>query len=97
MDPFRSPGPERSIRLVRLKILYCQHTTLLTTYQAAPAATPGQKPNAALYTAPWADAEDPPADAILVRPDGYVAWAGSDPGELTRALRTWFGEPADAG
>ena len=33
--------------------------------------------------------------AVLVRPDGYVAWVGdpTDPG-LHRALETWFG-PAD--
>jgi hypothetical protein len=31
------------------------------------------------------------AAAVLVRPDGYVAWAG-DTG-LTEALRTWFGDP----
>jgi 2-polyprenyl-6-methoxyphenol hydroxylase-like FAD-dependent oxidoreductase len=32
--------------------------------------------------------------AVLVRPDGYVAWAGepTDPG-LPAALRTWFGPP----
>jgi 2-polyprenyl-6-methoxyphenol hydroxylase-like FAD-dependent oxidoreductase len=37
----------------------------------------------------------PPA-AVLIRPDGYVAWAGdpTDPG-LPDALTTWFG-PADA-
>ncbi|MHB1538673.1 MAG: aromatic-ring hydroxylase C-terminal domain-containing protein [Solirubrobacteraceae bacterium] len=31
-------------------------------------------------------------DAVLVRPDGYVAWVGqgSDEG-LAAALRTWFG------
>jgi 2-polyprenyl-6-methoxyphenol hydroxylase-like FAD-dependent oxidoreductase len=40
-----------------------------------------------------------PADAVLIRPDGYVAWAaGADapgrPRALRHALRTWFGEPA---
>jgi 2-polyprenyl-6-methoxyphenol hydroxylase-like FAD-dependent oxidoreductase len=40
----------------------------------------------------------PPAAAMLIRPDGYVAWAaGPDTGDLARglpeALRTWFGEP----
>ncbi len=35
------------------------------------------------------------ADAVLVRPDGYVAWAGAlDDPDLLRALTTWFGEPA---
>jgi 2-polyprenyl-6-methoxyphenol hydroxylase-like FAD-dependent oxidoreductase len=39
------------------------------------------------------------ADAVLIRPDGYVAWAaGPDtpdcPRALRHALRTWFGEPA---
>jgi aromatic ring hydroxylase-like protein len=39
-----------------------------------------------------------PADAVLIRPDGYVAWAaGPDtpdgPHALRHALRTWFGEP----
>ncbi|WP_406104162.1 FAD-dependent monooxygenase [Micromonospora globbae] len=37
----------------------------------------------------------PPADALLVRPDGYVAWAlgpdGTD--DLLDALTTWFGAP----
>ncbi|MGW4914150.1 FAD-dependent monooxygenase [Streptomyces sp. NPDC004270] len=36
-----------------------------------------------------------PADALLVRPDGYVAWAlgpsGTD--DLLEALATWFGDP----
>lgn len=31
------------------------------------------------------------AEAVLVRPDGYVAWAGDDPAELTMALEKWFG------
>lgn len=43
-------------------------------------------------------AEPPPAAAMLIRPDGYVAWAvGPDTrdlaGGLPEALRTWFGAP----
>lgn len=34
------------------------------------------------------------APAVLVRPDGYVAWAGADPAELGAALHRWFGTPA---
>jgi hypothetical protein len=33
--------------------------------------------------------------AVLVRPDGYVAWVGdADDEVLAVALRTWFGAPA---
>jgi hypothetical protein len=35
-----------------------------------------------------------PADALLLRPDGYVAWAGEH--GLRPALLTWFGQPACA-
>ncbi|WP_308190809.1 FAD-dependent monooxygenase [Streptomyces sp. HPF1205] len=31
--------------------------------------------------------------ALLVRPDGHVAWAGQDPGDALAALRRWFGPP----
>ncbi|WP_371780723.1 FAD-dependent monooxygenase [Streptosporangium subroseum] len=57
----------------------------------------------------WADrvdvvtatCEDRPADAVLIRPDGYVAWAaasGTSGGAdaLRQALRTWFGLPVQA-
>ncbi|WP_338017931.1 FAD-dependent monooxygenase [Streptomyces taklimakanensis] len=41
----------------------------------------------------------PPADAILLRPDGYAAWSapvgGSGTEGLHAALRLWFGEPAE--
>jgi 3-(3-hydroxy-phenyl)propionate hydroxylase len=45
---------------------------------------------------PVLGAVDAPA-AVLVRPDGYVAWVGdgTDVG-LTEALATWFGPPAAA-
>jgi 3-(3-hydroxy-phenyl)propionate hydroxylase len=33
-------------------------------------------------------------DAVLIRPDGYVAWVGDGtPRGLTEALMTWFGTP----
>ncbi len=38
-------------------------------------------------------ASGPPADALLIRPDGYVAWAGSNSEDLDRALNRWFGVP----
>jgi 2-polyprenyl-6-methoxyphenol hydroxylase-like FAD-dependent oxidoreductase len=35
-------------------------------------------------------------DALLVRPDGHVAWASTaGPGDLPTALRRWFGEPGN--
>ncbi|MFB9836792.1 FAD-dependent monooxygenase [Actinoallomurus acaciae] len=36
---------------------------------------------------------DAPAEAVLIRPDGYVAWAGEDTDGLEEALHTWFGAP----
>jgi FAD binding domain len=37
----------------------------------------------------------PPADVLLVRPDGYVAWAGEHHvAGLQQALHAWFGAPA---
>jgi 2-polyprenyl-6-methoxyphenol hydroxylase-like FAD-dependent oxidoreductase len=54
----------------------------------------------AQYTGTWALpalGEVPAPTAILVRPDGYVAWVGdqTDLG-LTDALLTWFGPPTTA-
>ena len=41
--------------------------------------------------------EVPSPPAVLIRPDGHVAWAGqlTDP-SLATALTTWFGEPSAA-
>jgi 2-polyprenyl-6-methoxyphenol hydroxylase-like FAD-dependent oxidoreductase len=36
---------------------------------------------------------EPTAEIVLLRPDGYVAYAGDDTGLVT-ALTTWFGTPA---
>ncbi len=54
----------------------------------------------ARYAGPWelpVLGEVAAPTAVLVRPDGYVAWVGepADPG-LPGALRTWFGAPGAA-
>ncbi|MEU8590489.1 FAD-dependent monooxygenase [Streptomyces sp. NPDC048664] len=47
-----------------------------------------------IVTARRADA-DAPSASLLVRPDGYVAWASADgsPADVTEALTQWFGAP----
>ncbi|MFE7837137.1 rifampin monooxygenase [Streptomyces sp. NPDC057474] len=55
-----------------------------------------------LSVAGWADrvdhvvdaAEDLDAPAVLLRPDGHVAWAGEDQRELLERLPQWFGAAA---
>jgi bifunctional hydroxylase/dehydrase len=66
-------------------------------------------PRTAAAVAPWRDRVDIVTavprggrrriDAMLVRPDGYVAWIGADgsgPEGLPAALATWFGSPDPA-
>ncbi|RKE19894.1 FAD-dependent monooxygenase [Streptomyces sp. TLI_171] len=43
---------------------------------------------------PAADGPLPAREALLVRPDGHVAWAGDRTAGLTEALTRWFGAPA---
>jgi len=51
----------------------------------------------------WADRVDHVADeseeldvpAVLLRPDGHVAWVGEDQGELVGAVERWFGAGSD--
>lgn len=43
-----------------------------------------------------ATSPEAPADAVLVRPDGHVAWAGDSPAGLVAALNDWFGAPLPA-
>ena len=58
-----------------------------------------------LSVAGWADRIDHVVDvgadldvpAVLLRPDGHVAWAGGDRQDLLDLLPTWFGVAASQG
>jgi hypothetical protein len=70
---------------------------LLDLTAAGTFASTGQRWNDRIDTL-TAHCPNPPAAALLIRPDGYVAWAGSpnaqDNDALRHALTTWFGAPA---
>jgi hypothetical protein len=57
--------------------------------------TAGRADRIDIVTGTWAPARasDPYAapEEVLIRPDGYVAWAAPDGGDLTGALSRWFG------
>ncbi|MBM9506464.1 FAD-dependent monooxygenase [Actinacidiphila acididurans] len=43
------------------------------------------------WAAPGGDGAGPAPHAVLIRPDGYIAWAAPEPGDLEAALDRWFG------
>ncbi|HZO68301.1 MAG TPA: FAD-dependent oxidoreductase, partial [Kribbellaceae bacterium] len=56
-----------------------------------------------LSVADWADridhvvdtSKDLEAPAVLLRPDGHVAWAGENQADLLGQIQRWFGAPAN--
>jgi hypothetical protein len=41
------------------------------------------------------ESEELDVPAVLLRPDGHVAWVGEDQGELVGAVARWFGAAGD--
>ncbi|MGV9558618.1 FAD-dependent monooxygenase [Streptomyces sp. NPDC003522] len=78
------------------QLLHTARGVLLVTDAAAQAADLAQDwaDRVDIVTATFTPAPHTPLDAVLVRPDGYVAWTapGSDH-TLTDALTRWFGTP----
>nr|WP_055501800.1 FAD-dependent monooxygenase [Nonomuraea pusilla] len=89
LDLVTASGPERVARLLR-----DGRGLLLTTADEATFAKAAEPWSARIGRA-HAQAELG-ADAVLVRPDGYVCWAGSvaDVSGLADALARWAGAPA---
>ncbi|MET9904252.1 FAD-dependent monooxygenase [Streptomyces sp. NPDC006446] len=75
-------------------LLHTAHGLLITTGTSSPAAgLPAHRlpDRVDAVTATWTPGADHALDAVLIRPDGYVAW--TSPGttdDLTQALERWF-------
>jgi 2-polyprenyl-6-methoxyphenol hydroxylase-like FAD-dependent oxidoreductase len=96
LDLTTADGPRRAFTLLhraRPVLLYLGERG---GFDAAPWARRVQRVDAG-YDGPWelpAIGAVPAPSAVLIRPDGYVAWAG-DPADpaLPDALTRWFGPP----
>lgn len=53
--------------------------------------TAGWSDRVDVVTGDWTTPPRTALDAVLIRPDGYVAWAGPGGGDLPAALDRWFG------
>ncbi|WP_426569487.1 FAD-dependent monooxygenase [Streptomyces canus] len=73
-------------------LLHTGHGLLITTDPALAHPAHGLTDRLHTVTGTWTTDPDPALHAVLVRPDGYVAW--TSPGttdDLTTALDRWFG------
>jgi len=72
------------------ELLHSGHGLLITTGEAGEPAqvAAGWTGRVDVVAGTWA-ADGP--DAVLIRPDGYIAWAAPDGGDLADALGRWFG------
>ncbi|WP_067283693.1 FAD-dependent monooxygenase [Streptomyces jeddahensis] len=94
----RRMPPDRELTLpdgTRTRVADLLHTgrgLLVTTDDTTARAAQDHADRIDVVTGTWTTAPEPALDAVLVRPDGYVAW--TSPGttdDLTQALDRWFG------
>jgi 2-polyprenyl-6-methoxyphenol hydroxylase-like FAD-dependent oxidoreductase len=75
-------------------LLHTARGVLITTGAPSPATELGHAwaDRIQVVTGTWTPCQHPAPDAVLIRPDGYVAWTspGTDT-DLTTALSHWFG------
>ncbi|MEV8309197.1 FAD-dependent monooxygenase [Streptomyces flavidovirens] len=72
-------------------LLHTGHGLLITTNDATGRAAQNHADRIDIITGTWTTDPDPALDAVLIRPDGYIAW--TSPGstdDLTQALDRWF-------
>jgi 3-(3-hydroxy-phenyl)propionate hydroxylase len=99
LDLVTADGPRRVFTLLHKAKPVLLNLGVPASFDITPWADRVQLVDAA-YDGSWelpVLGEVPPPTAVLIRPDGYVAWVGrpADPG-LDEALSTWFGPPAAA-
>jgi 2-polyprenyl-6-methoxyphenol hydroxylase-like FAD-dependent oxidoreductase len=99
LDLVTADGPRRLFTLLHKAKPILLNLGVPASFDITPWADRVQLIDAA-YDGPWelpVVGAVPPPTAMLIRPDGYVAWVGqpADPG-LDEALGTWFGPPAAA-
>jgi 3-(3-hydroxy-phenyl)propionate hydroxylase len=99
LDLVTTDGPRRLFTLLHKAKPILLNLGVPASFDITPWADRVQLVDAA-YDGPWelpVVGAVPPPTAMLIRPDGYVAWVGqpADPG-LDEALGTWFGPPAAA-
>ncbi|MEW2452319.1 FAD-dependent monooxygenase [Streptomyces parvulus] len=95
MPPARALTLADGTRTTVARLLHTGHGLLLTTPGADPRLTAAAREFTGLdtVTATWTTTPaDEAADAVLVRPDGYIAWTTPGTADtLTDALARWFG------
>ncbi|WP_030460026.1 FAD-dependent monooxygenase [Kitasatospora sp. NRRL B-11411] len=101
LAPHRAVERADGTRVRVAELLHAARGVLITTgADPAAAATASRWADRVdTVTGSWADQEADHADApaaLLVRPDGHIAWAAPDGGDLEAALTRWFGAPAAA-
>jgi hypothetical protein len=73
-------------------LLHTGRGLLITTGPATAHTTDGLHDRVHVAAGTWTTTPEPALDAVLIRPDGYIAW--TSPGSthnLTDALDRWFG------